>query len=117
MLLVAHPQAVELKAKLFRGFADPSRLAILEALRSGPCTVGELVTRTGLSQSNVSNHLACLRDCGLVTRESVGRFARYRLSDRRIEELLHLAEVVLADVAQGVYRCTRYVVDRQRSRR
>lgn len=117
MLLAARPQAVELKAKLFRGFADPSRLAILEALRSGPCTVGELVARTGLSQPNVSNHLACLRDCGLVTRESVGRFARYRLSDRRVEELLRLAEGVLADVAQGVYRCTRSAVRGRWTRR
>lgn len=53
-----------LKAKLFRGFGDPSRLSILDALRNGPLTVSELIEATGLSQSNVSNHLGCLRDCG-----------------------------------------------------
>ena len=66
---------INLQAKLFHGFADPSRLAILEALRERPRTVGEVVAATGLSQPNVSNHLACLRDCGLVTSRPAGRYA------------------------------------------
>ncbi|MEJ5250189.1 MAG: ArsR family transcriptional regulator, partial [Caldilinea sp.] len=52
MLIAANPKTSELQAKLFRGFADPSRLAILETLRDGPLTVGEIVQATGLSQSN-----------------------------------------------------------------
>jgi ArsR family transcriptional regulator, cadmium/lead-responsive transcriptional repressor len=108
VILTAHAQGVALQAKLFRGFADPSRLAILEALRDGPRTVSELVASTGLSQSNTSNHLACLRDCGLVVSTQRGRFVTYQLSDPRIETLLSLADEVLADVARGVYECTRY---------
>jgi DNA-binding transcriptional ArsR family regulator len=96
------------QAKLFRGFSDPSRLAILEALRSGERAVGELVQATGLSQSNVSNHLGCLRDCGLVSVKNQGRYAFYALSDPRVEQLLALADALLADVAKGVYACTRY---------
>jgi DNA-binding transcriptional ArsR family regulator len=107
-MLATSPHATELKAKLFNGFADPSRLAILEALRESPRSVGEIVEATGLSQSNASNHLACLRDCGLVTNEKRGKYVHYRLSDPRVGELLALAEAVLADVAQGVYACTRY---------
>jgi DNA-binding transcriptional ArsR family regulator len=107
-MLAAQAQGVTLKAKLFRGFADPSRLVILEALRDGPRTVGELVAVTGLSQSNASNHLACLRDCGLVVSAQRGRFVQYQLSDPRVETLLSLADEVLADVARGVYECTRY---------
>lgn len=57
---------------------------------------------------NVSDHLGCLRDCGLVTAKSEGRFAYYRLSDSRVEQLLRLADELLADVARGVYECTRY---------
>jgi DNA-binding transcriptional ArsR family regulator len=101
-------QVLALKAKLFRGFADPSRLGIVEALREGPQSVSEVLKATGLSQSNASNHLACLRDCGLVTSEKRGKYVYYRLSDPRIGQLLKLAEALLADVAQGVYDCTRY---------
>jgi DNA-binding transcriptional ArsR family regulator len=110
MFITANPKAVELQAKLFRGFSDPSRLSILEALRDGPLIVSEIVQATGLTQSNVSNHLACLRDCGLVTAEQQGRFVHYELSDKRVEQLLHLADGLLADVAKGVYECTRYDV-------
>ena len=108
MNTVAQPGALALKAKLYRGLADPSRLAILEALRATPRTVGEIVEATGLSQSNTSNHLSCLRDCGLVVAEQQGRFVRYRLSDDRVAVLLGLAEALLADVARGVDACTRY---------
>lgn len=108
--MTASPRATGLKAKLFRGFADPSRLAILETLRAGPLTVTEIVEATGLSQSNVSNHLSCLHDCGLVLREQDGRHVRYSPSDRRVVTLLRLADELLADVAKGVYACTRYAI-------
>jgi ArsR family transcriptional regulator, cadmium/lead-responsive transcriptional repressor len=107
-MLVQAPQKTALKAKLFRGFSDMSRLAILETLRAEPLTVSALVERTGLSQSNVSNHLACLRDCGLVVSVPQGRYTLYHLSDERVNTLLGLAEELLADVARGVYECTRY---------
>ncbi len=99
---------LSVKAKFFRGFSDISRLRIIEALRGGPLTVGEIVKATGLTQSNVSNHLGCLRDCGLVASERKGRYITYRLSDDRVGDILALAESLLADVARGVYECTRY---------
>jgi ArsR family transcriptional regulator, cadmium/lead-responsive transcriptional repressor len=105
--------SVSLKARLFYGFSDASRLSIIEALRDGPRNVTDLVEATGLSQSNVSNHLACLRDCGLVTREQQGRFVIYSLSDPRVGQLLALADEVLADVASGVITCTRYLPDQK----
>lgn len=114
MILAAATTNLALKAKLFRGFGDASRLSILEMLRGGPLTVGQIAERTGLSQSNASNHLACLRDCGLVTAQPTGRFVTYALSDERVDSLLSLAETILADVARGVYECTR--VDRSPER-
>jgi DNA-binding transcriptional ArsR family regulator len=108
MIVGTTAQALALKAKLFRGFADGSRLAILEALRQGPLTVGEIVEATGLSQPNASNHLACLHDCGLVAREQQGRFVHYRLSDGRVDDLLSRVDELLTDVARGVYDCVRY---------
>jgi DNA-binding transcriptional ArsR family regulator len=97
-----------LKARLFHGFSDPSRLAILDALRPGPKTVSEIVAETGLGQPNVSNHLACLLDCGLVSREQRGRYAFYQLSDERVAQLLGIAEAVLADAARGLFECSRF---------
>lgn len=108
MILNTEKTGVALKAKLFRGFGDPSRLSILEVLRNGPLTVSEIVSATELSQSNVSNHLGCLRDCGLVVAEQNGRYVTYHLSDDRVGDILSLAEALLADVARGVYECTRY---------
>jgi DNA-binding transcriptional ArsR family regulator len=110
MILVANPKSIEIQAKLFRGFSDPSRLSILDALRDGALTVSKIVETTGLSQSNVSNHLGCLRDCGLVVAEQQGHFVFYELSDKRVGQLLMLADQLLADVAKGVYECTRYNV-------
>jgi ArsR family transcriptional regulator, cadmium/lead-responsive transcriptional repressor len=107
MLMTASLNALTLKAKLFRGLGDPSRLSILETLREGPRTVSDIVAATGLSQPNASNHLACLRDCGLVRSEPSGRFVTYALSDERVAGLLVLGDEVLAEVARGVYECTR----------
>lgn len=108
MLNVTNSEGVHLQAKLFRGFADPARLSILLVLQNGPMTVTEIVAATGMSQSNTSNHLGCLRDCGLVAAEQQGRYVTYRLSDDRVGDLLILAGSLLADVARGIYECTRY---------
>jgi DNA-binding transcriptional ArsR family regulator len=107
-MAVAHDPSVSLKAKLFRGLADPSRLAILEALGFGEKSVSEVVAATGLSQPNVSAHLACLRACGLVTSRQEGRFVYYALADARIKRVLRGAEEILAGVAERIYACTRY---------
>jgi ArsR family transcriptional regulator, cadmium/lead-responsive transcriptional repressor len=107
VIFLDNPTSIEIQAKLFRGFSDPSRLSILDALLGGPLTVSEIVERTGLSQPNVSNHLGCLRDCGLVNAEQKGRFVHYRLSDDRVGRLLMLADELLEDVAKGVYECAR----------
>lgn len=99
---------IERRAKLFRGFADPSRLAILGALCNEPLVVHELVERTKLSQPNVSNHLRCLLECGLVASDRHGRFIRYRISSPRITVLLNDVDALLDVVAEGVEACDNY---------
>ena len=103
-----------LKAKLFRGLADPSRLAVLEALRDGPRCVSEVVAVTGLSQPNASAHLACLQDCGLVTRDRRGKFVYYTIADMRVVRLLEGAEAILRDIGAHVFRCTGYEASQTR---
>lgn len=112
MLTLTNAEGVQLQSKMFRGFGDPARLNILLVLRNGPMTVTEIVTATGMSQSNTSNHLRCLRECGLVAAEQQGKYALYRLSDDRVGDLLAMTESLLSDVARGIYECTRYNLPR-----
>ena len=98
----------EMAARLFYGFSDPSRTAILQTVRTGPKCVGEIVEATGLTQPNVSNHLACLYECKLVSREQRGRFVYYGLSDDRVGLLLETAEQILADAANGLLACKNF---------
>src|SRR3990170_2812451 len=109
--------ALSTKAKLFRGLADPSRLAVLEALRDGPRCVSAVVTATRLSQPNASGHLACLRECGLVTRERRGKFVYYAIADKAVVKVLEETDTVLDRVAPGVARCPRYDRPAGRTRR
>ena len=104
-MAVLTSSSLALRAKFFRGLADSSRLALLEALRGGEQTVGALAQATGLSQPNVSGHLACLRDCGLVESRQEWRHVYYRLADPRLEALLALGDGILAATAARIYAC------------
>lgn len=95
-------------AKLFRGFADPTRLAIVLALLDGELRVKDLVEQVGSSQANVSGHLACLKDCGLVSDRPDGRAVHYRIAQPDIVELLAAAEKVLAATGTAVDLCGNY---------
>lgn len=84
-------------ARIGRALADPTRCRILVALLDGPCYPGQVAERLGLSRSNVSNHLACLRGCGLVVATLDGRRTLYALADPHLAGALReLARVVLA---------------------
>ncbi|WP_199430903.1 Cd(II)/Pb(II)-sensing metalloregulatory transcriptional regulator CmtR [Qaidamihabitans albus] len=84
-------------ARLGRALADPTRCRILVALLDGQRYPGKLAAQLGLSRSNVSNHLSCLRGCGLVVASYEGRQVRYELADPHLERALgELLQVVLA---------------------
>lgn len=108
--------ALALRAKFFRGLADASRLALLLALSEGEKTVSTLVDETGLTQSNVSGHLACLKDCGLVISRQEWPNVYYRLLDERVEGLLCAADDILAINAERVSRCVNYCNDDTKER-
>ena len=82
--------------RLGRALADPGRCNILVALLDGPAYPGELATTLGMTRSNTSNHLACLRGCGLVTATAEGRQIRYEIADTRLARAIQdLLEVVV----------------------
>ncbi|MGH9953852.1 MAG: ArsR/SmtB family transcription factor [Nitrososphaeraceae archaeon] len=97
-----------LKAKLFRGLGDPTRLPILESLRDGEKTTSQIVIESGFGQSNVSNHLSCLLDCGLVQNRRQGKNIFYRIMDRKVSKLLEVSDAILSDVAKGLNECVNY---------
>ncbi|WP_030432713.1 Cd(II)/Pb(II)-sensing metalloregulatory transcriptional regulator CmtR [Allokutzneria albata] len=84
-------------ARLGRALADPTRCRILVALLDGIAYPAQLADHLGLTRSNVSNHLACLRGCGLVAASYEGRQVRYSLADAHLARALsELVQVVLA---------------------
>ncbi|MGH3624099.1 MAG: Cd(II)/Pb(II)-sensing metalloregulatory transcriptional regulator CmtR [Sciscionella sp.] len=95
-------------ARLGRALADPTRCRILLALLDGPGYPSRLAARLGLTRSNVSNHLSCLRGCGLVLASYEGRQVRYQLADEHLGQALReVVQVVLAvDPSAGCARAT-----------
>ena len=109
-LIEASPASVA--ARLFRGLADPTRVAILQALLAGEQRVTDLVESVGSSQSNVSGHLACLRECGLVVdRPAERRQVFYRLSGPAVVDLLRSAERLLAANGAAIELCGNPMMD------
>jgi DNA-binding transcriptional ArsR family regulator len=92
-------------ACLFRGLSDPTRLRILQHLALGEHRVVDLTAHLGLAQSTVSAHLACLRDCDLVTSRPHGRASMFGLKHPELFELLVAAEKLLAATGSAVRVC------------
>lgn len=84
-------------ARLGTALADDSRRRILRLLLDGPGYPAAIAAELGLSRANTSNHLSCLRGCGLVVAEPEGRHVRYELADPRlVDALCALTALVLA---------------------
>ena len=97
----------EADARFFRVLGDPTRLAIVRYLMEEPHTVGDLVAKLGTSQSRVSNHLACLRWCRLVTTERRGRQVIYSIGNPRLAELLAIAADLVDENREHLISCRR----------
>lgn len=89
--VAADPELTGVIARYFHVLSDPTRVRILELLTDGDRNVSDLVGVIGGGQSRISNHLACLRWCGFVTSERVGREVVYALADPAVPELLAVA--------------------------
>jgi DNA-binding transcriptional ArsR family regulator len=107
--LVDEAAALSAAACTFRSLGDPTRLAIVRHLALGDHKVVELTAHLGLAQSTVSAHLACLRDCGLVTSRPQGRASLWSLTTApQLLELLAAAEKLLAVTGDSVVLCPAY---------
>ena len=99
---------VELLSSVFHGFAEPTRLAIMLELAEGERRVTDLVEKIVMSQANVSGHLACLRDCGLVVGEPRGRQVFYRIGSADVVGVIRAAEKVLRRHGHDIDSCPTY---------
>lgn len=100
--------ALTAAACMFRSLGDPTRLAIVQHLALGERRVVDLTGHLGLAQSTVSAHLACLRDCGLVTSRPQGRASMFSLTHPELLGLLTAAEKLLAATGDAVVLCPAY---------
>jgi len=94
-------------ARFFRILGHPTRLAILELLLERPRTVSELVDALALSQSSISNHLACLRWCRFAVSDRHGREVTYRLNEPAVRDVIAAARIVAARHCEHLTSCTR----------
>ena len=93
------PEQIHLIAERFRALGEPVRLHIMNALREGEHTVGELVEATGLGTANVSKHLQLLHATGFVTRRKEGLYVYYGLAG---EDVFQLCDIMCGRLAAEV---------------
>lgn len=92
MALVSPDRDIDLGllSRVGRALADPTRRGVLVVLMEGPSYPADLAHEFGTTRANLSNHLTCLRECGLVTATAEGRRVRYELADPRLGDALRL---------------------------
>lgn len=109
MTVTAAPAHTAAVARLGHALSDPTRAGILLALRSTSAYPSDLADELGVSRQAMSNHLACLRGCGLVESSPDGRRAQYRLADPHLasalDELMRVTLIVDPGCCDGM-ECT-----------
>jgi ArsR family transcriptional regulator len=87
----------QIKAGIFQALAHPTRVGMMEILRSGEMSVGQLCEKVGVEQANASQHLAVLRNKHLVETRKEGNLIFYRLRDPRLGKLLEMLREYVSD--------------------
>jgi DNA-binding transcriptional ArsR family regulator len=95
------PEALSQVAAYFQALSEPTRLQILNMLRSGERNVGELAQACGYTSANISRHLSLLMQRGLVARESRGTAVYYRIAD---DSVYALCDLVCGNIARQMDR-------------
>ncbi len=95
----------DIKMKLIHGFSNKTRIQILECIKEQEKTVSQIVEETKGNQSNISQHLACLKGCGIIVGRNEGKYIYYSLRNQHIRDLLSMFDVVLADVENDIACC------------
>src|SRR5690625_5912107 len=100
---------IDTKMKFLHGFSHKTRVQILESIKEEEKTVSQIVDDLNGSQSNISQHLACLKGCGLIIGRQDGKYTYYSLRNQQIKELLNMFDVVFEQVESDVACCDRHI--------
>ncbi|AIM16127.1 MULTISPECIES: metalloregulator ArsR/SmtB family transcription factor [Neobacillus] len=100
---------MDTKMKFLSGFSNKIRVQILECIKDDEKTVSQIVNELNGNQSNISQHLACLKGCGLVVSRQEGKYVYYRVRNQLVRDLLTMIDVVLEDVKKDVECCERHI--------
>ncbi len=94
------------RVRFFRALGDETRIAIMNALKkNGRMTVTEICSAVKKEQSNVSHHLACLRNCGIVRVKKNGKNAAYSLRNSEVVKILHLVDGHVKGALESILAC------------
>jgi ArsR family transcriptional regulator len=96
---------LDIKVKMIKSFADKTRLRILDCLNEKEKTVSQIVNEIEGNQSNISQHLACLKGCGIIVGRQEGKFMYYSIRDEQVRTLLNMFDLVLGEVEEQVADC------------
>ncbi|MDO6654401.1 metalloregulator ArsR/SmtB family transcription factor [Anaerobacillus sp. 1_MG-2023] len=100
---------IDMKVKLIHGFSNKTRIQILESIKDVEKTVSEIVQEVNGNQSNISQHLTCLKGCGIIVGRNEGKYCYYGLRNQQIRDLLTMFDLILDDVEDDVACCERHV--------
>jgi DNA-binding transcriptional ArsR family regulator len=100
---------MDMKIKFLHGFANKVRIQILECIKEEEKPVSQIVADLNVSQSSISQHLACLKGCGLIVGRQEGKYMYYSLRNQQVRDLLSMFDVVLEDVQNDIASCENHI--------
>ncbi|NQD65411.1 helix-turn-helix transcriptional regulator [Bacillus haikouensis] len=101
---------MDTKIKFLQGFANKMRIQILDCIKEEEKTVSEIIKDLDGSQSSISQHISCLKGCGLIVGRQEGKYIYYSLSNQKVRDLLTMFDEVLEEVQNDVACCRNHIV-------
>jgi len=101
---------LDVKVKFLQGFSNKTRVQILECLKENEKTVSQIVHEVEATQSSISQHLSCLRECGLIVSRQEGKYVYYKIRNEKIGSLLSMFDEVLLDIQQNISSCNSHFI-------
>ncbi|WP_284139642.1 MULTISPECIES: metalloregulator ArsR/SmtB family transcription factor [unclassified Virgibacillus] len=100
---------IDIKMKFLHGFSNKTRIQILESIKTEEKTVTQIVDDLNGNQSNISQHLACLKGCRLIVGRQDGKYVYYRVRNQLVRDLLTNFDVVLEDIQNDIACCNSHI--------